>query len=227
LTDSGLPPGYPLPPERALCDQFGVSRMTLRQATAMLEREGLLLSQRGRGTFVAHDLLRKQQQEMRSFSEEILARGGVPKSKLLSAKSGPVPEEARAFFGLSTEDKIYEIKRTRMSDGVPLAFETVWLSERLCPNLQRFDLAKNSLYRILEDSYGIRLENCVEEVSAALATAEQRELLDLPRNVAVLVINRKTYTDAGRPLELARSAYRGDRYSAVVHSVRRKRLGEK
>lgn len=225
VKDKALPPGYPLPPERVLCDQFGVSRMTLRQAIGLLEREGLILSQRGRGTFVAHDLLRKQQQELRSFTEEILARGGVPESRLLSFEVIAPPEEARAFFGLSPEDKIYEIKRIRLSDKVPLAFETVMLSQRLCPRLEQFDLVRNSLYRILEESYSVRIETCVEEITAKPPSAEHRKLLELPRNVAVLMIRRKTYTEFGQPLEFTRAAYRGDLYSAMVHSIRKGRIG--
>jgi GntR family transcriptional regulator len=200
--------------------------MTLRQAIGLLEREGLILSQRGRGTFVAHDLLRKQQQEVRGFTEEIVARGGVPESRLLSLELISPSEEARTYFGLSPEDKVYEVRRTRLSDKVPMALETVLLARRLCPQLEQFDLARNSLYRILEQSYGVRIETCVEEIAAELPTAEHRRLLEMPRNVAVLVIRRKTYTDLGQPVELTCSAYRGDLYRALVHSNRKRRIGE-
>lgn len=227
LKGEALPPGYPLPPERVLCEQFGVSRMTLRQAMGILERKGLILSHRGRGTFVAHDLLRKQQQELRSFTEEIIARGGVPESRLLSFGLIEPSQEAREFFGAAAEDKVYEIRRTRLSDKVPLALERVLLSPRLCPRLEQYDLAKNSLYRILEDSYGVRFDTCVEEVSAQLPTPEQRRLLELPRHAAVLAINRKTYTEMGQPLELTDSVYRGDLYSAIVRSIRGRPIGER
>jgi GntR family transcriptional regulator len=227
LKGDALPPGYPLPPERMLCEQFGVSRMTLRQAIGILEREGLILSHRGRGTCVAHNLLRRRQQEMRSFSEEILARGGKPESRLLSFGRVASSREGQEFFGLAAGEEVYEIRRTRLTDKVPLALETVCLSERLCPRLEQYDLVKNSLYGILEESYGLRLDNCVEEVSAQQPTPEQRRLLEVPRNVALLAINRKSFTDLGQPLELAHSVYRGDLYSAIVHSVRRRPIGEK
>lgn len=227
LRSGRLPPGYPLPPERVLCDHFGVSRMTLRQAMGTLERDGLIFSHRGKGTFVAHDRLKKQQQELRGFTEEILARGGKPESRLLSfQKVAPTPATLE-FFSMTEGESLYEIRRIRLSDGVPLTLEAVQLSERLCPRLERFDLEKNSLYKILEESYGLVLGSCVEEISAELPTAEHRRQLDVPRGVAVLTIHRKTYTDSGLALELTRSAYRADLYSAIVHSVRRKRIVEK
>jgi GntR family transcriptional regulator len=223
LRDGVLPAGYVLPPERALCEQFGISRMTLRQAMSLLDREGLIHSQRGRGTVVTPSRLRKQQQEMKSFSEEIRDRGGRPESRVLSLERTLPAESARAFFELGENQKVYEISRLRLKDGEPLAVELVRIPERLCPGLERFDLAKNSLYQILEESYGLRLEKCIEEISAESPTAQLRKLLVLPRHAAVLVVNRKTFADDGRAVELTRSTYRGHQYSAIVHSVRNRK----
>src|SRR5689334_15873200 len=84
LHSGAFPAGTALPPERVLCGQYDVSRMTLRHAMEILEREGLIESHRGRGTFVSPKKIQKQQQELRSFTEEIQKRGGVPESKLIS-----------------------------------------------------------------------------------------------------------------------------------------------
>lgn len=223
LKSGAHPPGFPLPPERVLCERYGVSRMTLRQAMSILERDGLIESHRGRGTFVAPNRLQKQQQELRSFTEEITARGGKSESRLISFETIAPPPSAKEFFGVSGGEKVYEISRLRYKDGTPLAAETALIPQKVCPWLERFDLAKNSLYRILEESYGLRLQTGVEQISAELPSAAHRKLLFVPKNTAVLVVNRKTFTDTGIPLELTRSVYRGDLYSAVVHSVRKKK----
>ena len=223
LRNGVLAPGSPLPPERILCEEFGVSRMTLRQAFKTLEGEGLLESHRGRGTFVASKRLRKQQQELRSFTEEIVARGGVPESRLLSFKTVAPDHSASEFFGLKEEDTLYEIRRLRSSDGVAMAVETVRIPQDLCPGLARFDIVRHSLYEVLETEYGVVPGTCVEEISADLVTVADRKLLGLSARAAVLVIRRKTHTDSGRAFELTRSIYRADLYSAIVHSVRGKR----
>ncbi|HKN33362.1 MAG TPA: GntR family transcriptional regulator [Terriglobales bacterium] len=223
LKSGALPAGYVLPPERALCERFGISRMTLRQAMGLLDREGLIESRRGRGTVVTPARLRKQQQELKSFSEEIRDRGGRPESRLISLERTLPGESVRDFFELGDQQKVYEIHRLRLKDGEPLALEFVRIPERLCPGLERFDIAKNSLYQILEESYGLRLENCIEEISAEAPTAKLRKLLALPKNAAVLVVNRKTFAEDGRAVELTRSTYRGDQYSAIVRSVRKKK----
>ena len=221
LASGALPPGYVLPPERVLCEQFGISRMTLRQAMSLLDREGLIDSRRGIGTVVRNSRLRKQQQELRSFSEEIRERGGRPESRLISLGLATPAASVREFFGLREDQAIYEIQRVRLNDGEPLALELARIPERLCPGLERFDLTKTSLYRVLEESYGLSLESCSEEISAEIPNSECRKLLSVPAGTAVLVVNRRTYARDGRPVEFTRSVFRGDRYSALVHSVRK------
>jgi GntR family transcriptional regulator len=220
LGGGAMPPGTLLPPERVLCERYAVSRMTLRQAFDTLEREGLIETQRGRGTFVAHRRMNKQQQEMRSFTEEILSRGGVPSTRLLAFRMVNPGARAREFFGLPRGQQVYEIQRLRCSNGEPLALETVQIPCFLCAGLERFDLANHSLYSILEENYGLRLDHCIEEISAARPDPAQRRALTLPLSGAVLVIQRKTYTENDTPVELDVSVYRGDSYTAIVRSVR-------
>jgi len=212
--------GMPLPPERILCEQFKVSRMTLRQAFDTLEREGLIESHRGRGTFVAPVKMQKKQQQMRSFTEEIRARGGVPSSKLIAFRTVKQHGADRDFFGLPDSELLYEVERVRYADGAPVALELVHIPQYLCPNLDRFDLVSQSLYRLMEENYGLALAHCTEEMSACRPTSGQRKLLQIPAAVAVLSVRRRTYSDKETPVELAVTTFRGDVYRAIVHSSR-------
>lgn len=221
LVSSGtLLPGTMLPPERVLCDEFGVSRMTLRQAYDVLERENILDSQRGRGTLISPQRMRKQQQEMRSFSEEIRSRGGTPRSRLLSFQTIEPALSVREDLSVPAGEKVFRIERLRLNDRTPLALEVVQIPFYLCPGLSRVDLTKRSLYAVLESDCGLRLSRSLETISATLPSPGERELLELPRRTALLVTERKTYTSNGTPVEVAVTKYRADLYQAVVHSVR-------
>lgn len=215
-----LAEGAPLPSERELCQHFGVSRMTLRQALDVLERNELIRSERGRGTFVLAPQIEKHQQEFRSFTEEMARRGATVSSRLLELRICAPEPKAQEFFGVSRSDRVYHLERLRLADGVPMVLESAQILVTLCPDLARFDLEKDSLYRILEQEYGIRLVRSVEEIGAVASPARVRSLLALQRSTPLLEIHRRTYAAGDQPIEYACSRIRGDRYRAVVHSAR-------
>jgi GntR family transcriptional regulator len=203
-----------------LYEHFGVHRLTLRQAFATLEQEGLIKRQRGRGTVVTPCRVQKAQQELRGFTEDMISRGSVASSTLLSFHLTTPGVAVREFLQLPEHEQVYEIKRLRLKDGLPLAVEKAQIPRYLCPTLDQFSLTTNSIYRILEDEFGVCLGRSVEEISALRPTRIQRQLLNLPRSAVILQISRRTYTTNDTPLEVTTSAYRGDLYTAVVQSVR-------
>ncbi len=207
-----------LPSERLLCEAYGVSRMTLRQALGILQREGLIECQRGRGTFVSVRHLQKQQQKLRSFTEEMRSRGVVGSTKLISFRLETPTAPAREFFVLGEQERVYSIERLRLADGTPIALEAVQVPRTLCPNLDRFDLVQDSLYRILEEEYGLKLADCLEEISAIRPSPSQRKLLEARASAALLSVWRRTRTTHDVPAEFAVTTYRGDLYTAVVRS---------
>lgn len=220
IESSALAQGATLPSERELCRQFGVSRMTLRQALDVLERNELIRSERGRGTFVQAPRIEKSQQEFRSFSEEMACRGAAVRSRLIDLRVCAPEPKAQEFFGISREARVFQIERIRLADDVPMTLETVQIPVALCPDLARFDFGNDSLYRILEQEYGIRLVRSVEEIGAVAASARVRALLGLQRSTPLLEIHRRAYAAGDEPIEYTCSRIRGDRYRAVVHSAR-------
>jgi GntR family transcriptional regulator len=126
----------------------------------------------------------------------------------------------RESLQLPEHEQVYEINRVRLKDGLPLTLEKVQIPRYLCPNLDQFNLATDSIYRILEEEFGVHLGRGIEEISALRPTRIQRQLLNLPRSAVILQVSRRTYTTNDTPLEVTTSAYRGDLYTAVVQSVR-------
>jgi GntR family transcriptional regulator len=220
LRGTAAPAGTELPPERLLCEAYGVSRTTLRQALAILEREALIECRQGRGTFLTLGRIEKQQQHLCSFSEEMRARGAVSSTMLLSFRADAPTLPAREFLELPAGDRVYRVERLRLADGTPIALEAVQVPQPLCPNLDRFDLVHDSLYRILEEEYGLTLADGLEEISAIRPNPAQKRLLQVPSSAAVLLVCRRTRTAGSRPVEFAITAYRGDLYTAVIRSAR-------
>src|SRR4029078_9241380 len=79
IAQGALQPHQRIPSERQLRDQFGVSRMNVRQAVEAIPRDRLLYSRPGQGTFVAEPKVIEQPlRHLTSLSEEILGRGMRP-----------------------------------------------------------------------------------------------------------------------------------------------------
>lgn len=201
-----------LPSERELSERFQVSRMTARQALLQLARDGAIYTRVGKGTFVAEPKIDQQLRALTGFTADVQARGGRPGSRVLEARVIPAPPEIAAALRLAPEAEVIKLARVRLADGLPLAIETAYLPFALCPNLLQHDFATASLYRVLEDEYGLQLVGAEQTIEASLAEPRELELLALIPPAAVLRIQRLTFTGDGVPVEFVQSTYRGDRY---------------
>jgi GntR family transcriptional regulator len=224
IANGQLNPGAALS-ERALCDRFGVSRMTARQALRALRDEGLLYSERGRGTFVAEPKFTVQTRQLLGFSEDMKQRGFTPSSRVVSFRRSAATPDIAEQLQLPADEEVFEIVRLRLADKVPMAHETCCLPVRLCPQLKRADVERGSLYNVLEESYRVSIEWADEVLEAAVATRQEAQVLALPARAPVLVVQRTVYSEERTPIEVVRSVYRGDRYQAVIHLKRKKNRG--
>ncbi len=220
IEEKSIAPGTLLPPAQVLSEQFGVSKMTLRQAYSVLERKGYLEARRGIGTYALDGRIEKKIAGMLSFSEEVSARGGMPSSKVLNIRTVTPTHGAQAFLGLQGGETVYELKRLRLSNGRPLAIEIVQVPEKLFPGFDQLDWKKESLYRVMEETYGFTLSHCLSEIVATSATHEQMQLLNIESGSPLLVINRKSYMKDDIPVEFSITCYPGDCYIATFSALR-------
>lgn len=205
-------PHQRLPSERELCQQFHVSRMTVRQALIDLARDGLIYTRTGKGTFVAQPKIDQQLRAVSGFSQDVRTRGGVPTSRVLTSEIIPATADVAANLRLGVATPVVYLARLRLSDGVPLAIESAFLPEALFPNILQHDFSTESLYDVLEQEYKLVLVQAEQTIEAALATAREAELLHATPPTAVLRMQRVTQVRDGGPVEFVLSVYRGDRY---------------
>ncbi len=214
-----LKPGHMIS-ERELSERLGVSRMTTRQSLRALREDGLIHSQRGRGTFVSEQKLEVQTRQLLGFTEDMQRRGLKASSRVMTFRRF-VPDELLARqLQLIAGEEVFEICRLRLADRIPMAYETGFVPVSLCPALKRADIERGSLYKLLEQSYSVRISRADEILTAACATREEARLLSIKARAPVLVVERTVYTADHTPLEVVRSVYRGDRYHAAIQLKR-------
>ncbi|PWD50754.1 GntR family transcriptional regulator [Serinibacter arcticus] len=202
-------PHAAIPSERELMVTYGVSRATVREAIRALVEEQKLYKVQGKGTFVAGHRVQTTL-HLASFTEDMRRRGLVPSTLVRSVELVEAPVEARASLGLEEGEKAWRIERLRLAGGVPMAFELAWYSARVAPDLGSRDLA-GSLYGLLADVYGVRIDHAEQTAWAEAVDAERAELLGVEPGAPVLVF-RRTSGAANQVVEHVVSWYRGDRY---------------
>lgn len=218
ITQGAYEAGELFPTEREIAERYHVSRTTIREALTDLVRVGFLIRQQGKGTFVARSTDVFDATQLSSFSEDMLRRGLVAGARLVAFDEGPPGEEARGHFG-SHADTVWRIYRLRLADDEPIALQTSYLPAG------RFDftteeIAAGSLYRVLEARHGVFVASADEVISAAVADAEQAELLGVEPGTALLCVDRYAFSQSGEPVEFVRIQYRADRYKFFVHQSR-------
>jgi GntR family transcriptional regulator len=211
-----LSEGDLLASEEELARVYQVSRMTARQALQGLKTRGYALSQKGRGTFVTKPKPEKNIMHLRGFTEDMKQRGMVPSSKLLEQTVVKATEELSESLKIATEAAVMKLRRLRLADGIPMAVEESHIPLRQFPGLERINFAKQSLYQVLRENYGVRVAWADEIIESLPATREESELLTIPKRASVLSISRIIITMEQTPIEVACSRYRGDRYRALI-----------
>ncbi|MCM3735970.1 phosphonate metabolism transcriptional regulator PhnF [Bacillus cytotoxicus] len=214
-------PGDKIPSENELCDKFEVSRMTIRQAINNLVEQGYIHRKRGIGTFVQLPKVEQKLQGMTGFTEDMLSRGMKPSSVLLSFNLVPATAEIAKKLGIQAEESVYEVRRIRLADEEPIAFETTYLSPSLVEDINE-EILQQSLYEHLEEKLGFKLIRATQSIEASMATDEEAEYLHIPNKAPVLVMRQWSYAEGELPLEYVKCIYRGDRYKFITNISRNK-----
>lgn len=207
-----FPLGSPLPAERELCVELGVSRMTVRRALGVLEQDGRVHRDGTRGTFVSEPRVRLR---LGSFSQEIARAGRQPGAELFWAEERTADAAVAAGLDVRPGHAVYALRRLRRSNDEPLAVETTYYRADLVPGLLEGDLS-GSLWAELRRRFHLTLARTTAELEVVVLDTETSAHLGARHASGGLQLTRRTFIDSGECLEYAVDVYRADRVSLII-----------
>ena len=204
--------GQRLPSERVMAEQFGVSRMTLRQAVTSLVEEGILTRYVGSGTFVASDRVREKMRGTTSFTEIIQNLGKTPSSKVLSYQKMKANEVECDKLQLKKGAQIIRMERIRYADELPICYEVASIPYRLIEDFAKNDIA-NHFYDTLANA-GKKIGRSEQIISAKIVNKEIANFLSIKQSSAILALTQISYfaNSDETPFEYVLSQYVGERF---------------
>jgi GntR family transcriptional regulator len=221
ILNGELQPGDKLPTEENLVEQFGVSQITIRAALASLERDGLVIRSRAKGTFVAPGVPESRKFVITNEVVDILKDADRYEVKDVSVKVVKVAETrnarmVREFFGLTNDEPICMVTRTRLWKGSPMYYLENILPPSMALNLSVKDLNKKRLLSLLKERIGLTLGRGEMYIEAVPADPDVAEILSM-QSLAPLILRQLCYWfPDGAPFEIVNCYMRPDRFKYKV-----------
>ena len=208
---------YPIPTESELCGIYEISRPTVRQAITELAQEGLIVRYKGRGSFIkkkkiVHDFLLN----IISFNDEMHAKGMTPETKVLSFCSRKASPEVVNKLQAGSSDELYFLSRIRSINNEPIVLVNSYLPAGLLHGLLEKDMARESLYHVIEQDFGHHILRTHRSLEIRKAGAYEASLLKIREGDAVHFIETTAFIEDGRPIEFSTAYYNGERNKFII-----------
>jgi GntR family transcriptional regulator len=215
-------PDTQIPSERELCDQFGISRTTVRQALAEAETEGLLMRIHGKGTYVASPRVRQPLFQITGFEETLRTLGLTPGARLLEFRQVAADVPTASLLDLAPGSEVCRVHMLGLGSGEPMAvYESVVpgaYGTTLREEIERRRAVGRTFFvsELLAECNGwshVRADQTYEAIFPERAAAR---LLGLSGRTPAFRVTSLFRDPAGRPFEFRQAVYRGDRYQFHV-----------
>ena len=220
----GLREGEQLPSEAQLMEHYGVARMTIRNALRVLQDEGLVTAEHGRGVYVrarppvrrlASDRFaqRHRKEGMAAVSVEAAQVGARPEVDMLTVRQAPPPAEVAGRLGLAGDAEVVVRSRRYLLDGRPVETAVSYIPADLAAGtpVADPDPGPGGIYARLEEQ-GHTLARFTEDVTARMPAPEETRVLGLRPGVPVFHLVRTAFDGEGRAVEVCDTVMAADAY---------------
>lgn len=211
--------GDRLPTEAKLSAEFDVSRITVRQALAHLERDGFIRREAGRGTFVAERGAFASSMKLEGSLDDLISMGLSTQIRVLTLGMVKASAAEAEFLRVSLGDPLLRCTRVRLNGGTPFSYIVNHVPGDVGKRIPEDAWKSGSIMRVLEEELGIRIADADQTMSAALADPHLAKVLKTNIGAPLLSVDRVVRSIEGRPVKHVHTYYRSDVYSFKAHLV--------
>lgn len=209
------PPGGRLPTEAELSQHFRVNRHTVRRALEELSRGGLVRVEQGRGSFVAEDVLEYTVEPRTRFSEWVRRHNMEPSGRMLQLRETAADAHVAAGLGIGIGNRIVLLERLGFADDRPVSLARHHFPAARMPGLMDALREQSSITEALKSVGVSDYLRQITRVTARQPSAEEAELLRMPRGRPLLVTENVNIDRAGKVVEFGVSRYPTPRVQIV------------
>jgi GntR family transcriptional regulator len=214
-------PGDRLVSEAELCEAYGVSRATVRQALLRLENEGMIERVKGRGTFVADSRDRSWLlQSSEGFFNDEVSRLRAVNSTVLRCEVAPLPHWASEALGLPDGGKGVILERLRAVDGQVVSYVSDYLLERYAAAARSLEERDGSLYDRIAEMEGVSVHGGRRVLEATFAKPDIAKLLNVGPRTPLLLIESVSWDVNLQPFQCFHAWLRTDRVRVEIEVSR-------
>jgi GntR family transcriptional regulator len=208
-----------LPAESDLAAEFLVSRNAVREALAVLKSEGLIDREPKVGTHVA---IRKYDHGLDALVglKETFKDYGQIRNEVRAAMTVSAPPSVAARLQLPPGEPVVFIERLRYLGDLPLSLDMTYLASDIGAAVIEHPLEHHDVFALIELVTGRRLGHAAVAVEAVATDPHSAAILQVPDNAALLLMERLTHLDDGRPVDLEYIRMRGDRITLRSNLIR-------
>lgn len=206
----------PLPSERMLTEEYGVSRITVIKALDLLKNEGIVDRQHGKGTFIRGAKLANDPSA--SLTDNLTRLGITPEWRVIKRQWYSLPSTIAQTLDLKGEKSHFQTTVMLFADDLPIAYHMLQIPSKYA-RLEHVELMTDAeLLQFYKDFPG--RQKCIVErgFEAIPAGEKEAELLKVDVNTPILLIDLFYKNKKGEAIAFIRSFFRGDSFRYHISS---------
>ena len=209
-----------LPSEAQLCEEFSVSRITVRQALSELMKSGLIYRDRGKGTFIAEGAGLKKP-TLKGSIEDLVAAAEGTRIEILSYKEVPVPEDIFRTLRADKPERAYRLEILRFVANGPQGYSLIHFPPSLGRMISLDEIKEaTEIISFVEDKLGTLAHGAHQTIDVGVADRLLAKYLSVQPGAPLLIIRREYFTRKGAFMFSAETHFRPDRFKYEIELAR-------